>query len=156
MRSIIASMTKDRVIGKSNATPWHIKGELALFKKLTAGNTVIMGRKTFESIGRVLPDRHNIILSKTMQRVDGADVCPSLETAITKAEAYGKEIFFIGGESLFAQTIGMADRLHISYIKKDFDGDKFFPEISKKEWTEVSREDMGEFEHVLYSRKAVP
>src|SRR3990172_100449 len=116
MMNIIVAMDKNRVIGKNNEIPWHISEEVMNFKKLTSGNTVIMGRKTFESIGRPLPDRNNIVVSTSMPQTAGIDVCNSFEESIIKAKSYGKDIFVIGGATVYEQALPLADKMYISYV----------------------------------------
>lgn len=152
MISIIAAMTRNRVIGKDGHLPWNIKEEKALFKKITLGSTVIMGRKTFESVG-LLKDRRNIIVSRTVRKIDGADVCGSLEEAVGKASGYGTEIFIIGGGEIFAEAIGLADRMYLSYIRKDYKGDTFFPEFDQREWKIKARKRFKDFEQIVYVKK---
>lgn len=156
MMNIIAAMTEDGVIGKDNQLPWHIPEDLNNFKKLTDGNTVIMGRKTYESIPkkfRPLSNRHNIIVSRTMLKEEGIDVCPSPEEAITKAQFYGKETFIIGGASIYQQTLSFADRMYISYIKKKCKGDTYFPKFNKEEWNVEIQQDFQNFKLIVYERK---
>lgn len=154
MIAIIAAMTKDHVIGKGLSLPWHIPEEIRLFRDTTLHKTVIMGRGTFEAYGdKPIPDRHNIIVSGTMGPISGIDVCKGLEEAISKAKTYGTDMFVIGGQNIFEQSIGIVDKMYISYIKKDYDGDKFFPAFDESDWTVESRQDYPEFERVIYSRK---
>lgn len=153
MISIVVSMTRKRVIGKKNKIPWRVKSEQLLFKKMTVGNTLVMGRKTFESIGRVLPDRHNVIVSKSLRNVKGADVYPSLKLALADTDAKHRHALVIGGQSIYEQALPLADRLYVSYMKKDFEGDSFFPEIEKNKWKPTSSTDFGDFRHVVYERR---
>ena len=151
--TIIAAMTKSRVIGKNNQLPWHIAEDLQNFKKLTAGNTVIMGRKTYESIGRPLPNRNNIVISTMMPARDGVTICKTVPEAIEKAKTFQKDIFIVGGATIYEQTLPFADRLVISYIKKDYEGDTYFPNFNEDDWNIKKREDRNEFELILYKRK---
>ncbi len=153
MMSIIVAMDKNRVIGKNNRIPWHISEEVKNFKKLTTGNTVIMGRKTFESIGKPLPKRNNIVISSSMQQTQGIDVCKTIEEGIMKAKSYGKDIFIIGGGTVYEQTLSLADKMYISYVKGEYDGDAFFPEFDEKEWHIEKKEEFPDFELVIYVRK---
>jgi len=150
---IIAAMTKNRVIGKDNKLPWHISEDLKNFKRLTTGNTVIMGRKTFDSIGKPLPNRHNVVVSRSVSVIEGVDVCHSFEEAMEKAKSYGKDIFVIGGGSVYALALPIADKMFISHVKKEYDGDTFFPEFNEADWDVESSEDHEEFELVVYVRK---
>lgn len=151
---IIAAMAKNRVIGKDNKLPWHIAEELKNFKRLTTGNTIIMGRKTFESIGKPLPNRNNIVVSTSMNQIAGITVCKTITEALEKAKLYSKETFVIGGGAIFEQTIQIADKMYISYVKGDYDGDAFFPEFNEKEWDVEKKEEYPEFELVVYVRKS--
>lgn len=151
MISIIAAMTRRRVIGNGGKLPWNIPEEMGLFAKITSGNTVIMGRKTFDSIG-ILKGRRNIIITRGMERIEGADVCRSVDKALEKARSYGGETFIIGGGEIFAETIGLADRMYLSYIRRDYPGDTLFPKFGRDEWVVKERKEYKEFEQVIYAR----
>ncbi len=153
MINIIAAMAKNRVIGKDNKLPWHISDDLKNFKKLTSGNVVIMGRKTFESIGKPLPNRVNIVISSSMLETDGIIVCHDIPSALEKARSYNKEIFIIGGATIYQQTIPWADRMYLSYVKGDYDGDAFFPQYDESQWRVETREDFPDFDLVTYVKK---
>jgi len=157
MVAIIAAMTKDRVIGKKGRIPWNIPEDLEHFKNTTSGNTVIMGRKTFESLGKALPNRNNIVISTSMQPIDGkglgADVCASVKEALERAKSYGKDIFIIGGSQIYHEFLTIADKMYISYIKKDYEGDTYFPTFDESQWVIEKREDHPDFELVVYRRK---
>jgi dihydrofolate reductase len=150
---LIAAMTKNGVIGKGNELPWNIPDELKNFRRLTLDSTVIMGYRTFQSIGRPLPKRNNIILSPEALDIPGVDVCTSLDQAVSIAQAYGKKIFVIGGAYTYAQFLPIVDRLYISYIKQDYDGDVFFTTVDWSAWEPVQHIDYPEFEFVEYRRK---
>ena len=153
--NIIAAMTKDRVIGKDNSLPWHIPEEMKHFRKLTLGNTVIMGSKTFASMSsKPLPNRNNIVLSSSLRPTEGIDVCRTIQEAVEKAKSYGKEIFVIGGSSIYRQTIPLADKMYLSYIKKYYEGDTFFPAFDESEWEIETKEEHEAFDVVVYVRKA--
>jgi dihydrofolate reductase len=149
-------MTKSRVIGKNNQLPWHLSDDLKNFKKLTVGNTVIMGRKTFESIGKPLPDRNNIVISSSMPQTQNVIVAKTIEEAIQKAESFKKEICIIGGASVYAQSLPFADRLYLSFIKKDYDGDVYFPEFDRADWKIENKTDFPDFELVIFARNGKP
>lgn len=153
MMYLIAAMTKEGVIGKGNQLPWNIPDELKNFRRLTLDSTVIMGLRTFESIGRPLPKRHNIVLSPEKSTIPGVDVCLSVEQALEVAKSYGKNIFVIGGAYTYAQFLPLVDRLYISYIKQNYEGDVFFPAVNWNEWEIVEQIDYPEFEFVEYKRK---
>ncbi len=153
MTTIIVAMTRARVIGRGNKLPWKIKEEMQHFKQTTTGGVVIMGRKTFESIGRPLPNRFNIVVSRSMEPREGIEVARSVEEAIEKAKKHNLEIFIIGGAEIYRQALPMADKIMVSLIKTNYDGDTYFPEIGK-EWKEENREDRREFEIVTYARES--
>lgn len=131
--SLIVAMTKNRVIGKDNQMPWHLPADLAWFRQNTTGKPVIMGRKTFESIGRPLPKRTNIVLSRQPFEYDGVIWKDSLESAVDFV-CDSEEIMLIGGGQLFNEYVSKADRLYLTEIQTELDGDTFFPSINWDEW----------------------
>lgn len=131
--SLIVAMTKNRVIGKDNQMPWHLPADLAWFRKNTTGKPIIMGRKTFESIGRPLPKRTNIVLSRQPFEHDGVIWKDSLESAVDFVRD-SEEIMLIGGGQLFNEYLSKADRLYLTEIQTELDGDTFFPSINWDEW----------------------
>jgi dihydrofolate reductase len=140
MISIIVAMAHDRVIGKNNGMPWHLPADLKHFKKITTGKPVIMGRKTFESIGKALPNRRNLVVSRNADyEAPGAEVVPSLDAALSEV-ADQAEVFVIGGAQLFEQALPLAQRMVLTLIDLTVDGDTFFPEWDPSQWHEVSRE----------------
>jgi len=145
--SLIAAYNLDsennRVIGKDNTLPWHSSSDLKRFREYTSGCPIVMGRKTHESIGRVLPNRTNIIVSRQLDyTAPGALVFPSIDEALYKAEALGAEVFIIGGGEIFKQTIDRAERLYITKMKKvSSEGDTFFPNFEKQEFRILLMED---------------
>ena len=149
----------NRVIGKDNQLPWHIPEDLAYFKKHTVGKGIVMGRNTFESIGRPLPTRRNIILTRnTAYKMDGADVVHTFDEAIQLAAEVHDEVMVIGGEEVFRSILPQADRLYITLIKKPFEGDTFFPEYGQ-EWQVVSESEEFNsngipFSYLIYERSA--
>ena len=152
--TIIAALTRKGVIGRDNDMPWHISEESKQFKKLTLGGTLIMGRKTFESIdSRPLPRRKHIIVSRSMPDSAGIDVCRTLDEAGDKAREYGREIFCAGGAEIYRQFLPQAKRLYMSYVKQDFSGDTYFPHFDLNEWRVVKEEDQEAFVFVEYERK---
>ena len=139
--SIIVAMSSNRVIGVNNTLPWHLSEDLKHFKFLTVGHTIIMGRKTYDSIGRALPNRTNIVISRNIEiSCEGAEVVHSIENAFSISKNDG-EVFVIGGSNIYEQALHLVDHLYITEIKKSFLGDAFFPEINKSIWVETSRED---------------
>lgn len=154
--NIIAAMTKDRVIGKGGVLPWNLKEDMAVFKEKTSGQTVIMGKTTWLSIPekfRPLPGRMNIVLSTTLKNANGAIVCNNLEKGIKQANESGKEIFCIGGARLYGEMLPIANTLHISWVKQNYDGDTYFPKINFEEWEEVESKEFEEFVYKKYIRK---
>lgn len=139
MISLMVAHDPDRVIGKDNGLPWHIPEDLAYFKKHTVGKGMVMGRNTYESIGRPLPKRRNIIVTRNESySAEGAYVVHTLEDAIRLAEEVHEEVMVIGGEQIFRTILPQADRLYVTLIEKRFDGDTFFPEYGE-EWKLVSK-----------------
>ena len=138
--SLIAAMANNRVIGKDNEMPWHLPADLAHFKAITLGKPIIMGRKTYESIGRPLPGRKNIVISRNNSyTLEGCETVSSLEKAMELVSDV-EELMIIGGGYLYSQTLSQADRLYLTFIDLDVDGDTQFPEFEHLELTEVKRE----------------
>ena len=150
---IIAALSENRAIGKDNKLLWHIPEDLQNFKKLTAGSTVLMGRKTFESLKRPLPNRNNIVISSSMPQTEGVEVCKTLEEGIEAARKHNKDIFIIGGANIYGQTLGIADKMFLSYVKGDYEADAFFPEFSMDEWEIEKKQSFRDFELVVYRRR---
>ncbi len=141
--SLIAAMAANRAIGLNNQMPWHLSADLKRFKQITMGHPVIMGRKTFDAIGRPLPGRTNIVVSRNpAYHQEDCLVAVSLETALCKGCELAGEIFVIGGATLYEAALPAADMLYITQINRDFEGDTFFPEFDADNWTELEREDV--------------
>ncbi|MEO6697181.1 MAG: type 3 dihydrofolate reductase [Gammaproteobacteria bacterium] len=139
--SLIAAVGKNLVIGKDNAMPWHLPADLKYFKRVTLGKHVIMGRKTFASIGRPLPGRTNIIVTRDADyRAEGCVVVRSIGQALQAAEGAG-EVMVIGGANLFEQLLPSATRIYLTEIKADFAGDSYFPALRTSDWRERERQD---------------
>ncbi|MDG2941817.1 type 3 dihydrofolate reductase [Exercitatus varius] len=137
--SLIVAAANNRVIGKDNQMPWHLPADLAWFRQNTTGKPVIMGRKTFESIGRPLPKRTNIVLSRRPFAHEGVIWKNSLESAVDFLKDFD-EIMLIGGGELFEQYLSKADKLYLTQIQADIEGDTFFPELNWAEW-EIEHEE---------------
>ena len=136
--SLLVAMSKNRVIGANGGIPWHLPDELKLFKSLTMGHHILMGRKTWDSIGRLLPGRQTVIVTRQPgYRVAGAAVAHSLEEAIAACGA-DHEIFVIGGAELFKAALPVADRLYLTTVDAEIAGDVYMPEFAREEWREVS------------------
>lgn len=131
--SLIVATTQNNVIGKNNQMPWHLPTDLAWFRQNTTGKPVIMGRKTFESIGRPLPKRINIVLSRQPFEHGGVTWKDSLESAVDFVKD-SEEIVLIGGSELFKQYLPKADKLYLTQIQAEIEGDTFFPELNWNEW----------------------
>lgn len=137
--SLIAAVSRNHVIGKSNSLLWNLPADMKRFRELTLNKPVVMGRKTFESIGKPLPKRQNIILTKDRNfKAEGCTVVHSVKEAIEAAEKE-KEIMVIGGSQIYALFLPFADKMHLTIIGKDFEGDAYFPRFDSKEWKETSR-----------------
>jgi dihydrofolate reductase len=141
--SILAAMARTRVIGKDNTLPWRLSPDLKRFKALTMGHPIIMGRKTFESIGKPLPGRTSIVVThQSGYEAQGAAVVHSIATALRECykNADTTETFIIGGAEIFRQTLPVCDRIYLTEIQADYEGDVLFPEFDQAEWMETSRE----------------
>lgn len=135
MISIVVAMDKNRVIGKNNQLPWHLPADLAYFKKVTMGKPIVMGRKTHESIGRALPGRKNIIITRNKNyQAEGCIVIHSIDAIFNLGLGNDEEICIIGGAEIFQEALIHANRLYITMINNEFEGDTFFPEIAENEW----------------------
>ena len=138
--SILVAMAKNRTIGINNTMPWRIPEDLKHFKALTMGHHMIMGRKTFDSIGKPLPGRTTVVVTRDRNlKIEGCVMAHSLEEAIA-ACAGDEEIFVVGGAELYQQVLPLADTLYITEIGQDVKGDAYFPKFNRDEWQEVSRE----------------
>ena len=139
--SLISAMGNGRVIGIENRLPWHLPADMKHFRMLTMGKPVLMGRKTFDSIGKPLPGRTNIVVSQdTDFQPEGVKVARSIAQALS-TDKEAEEIMVIGGASFYAQLLPQAQRLYITQIHHDFSGDAFFPPWNPDEWREIERED---------------
>ncbi len=142
-----------KVIGKDNQLPWDIPEELAQFRRLTLNSTVIMGRRTYDSIGRPMPKRHNIVVSRHPRDDTRVEWATSVEEAVERAKEYDEDIFIIGGAEIYRQGIPFADMMYLSFINDEYEGDTYFPEWDESEWFVEKREDHEDFEFVVYRRK---
>lgn len=156
--SIIVALAKNNVIGKDNQIPWHIPKDLQYFKRITLGKPMIMGRKNFESIGRPLPGRKNIILTRDKSyKAEGCTIVHTKEEAVAATDNAG-EIMIIGGGVIYEMFMEEADMLYLTEIDSDVEGDVFFPKYDKSLWQEASREAGEEnmewnYDYVVYERK---
>ncbi len=144
--SLIVAMAENRTIGLDSGMPWHISSDLRNFRQLTLGHPVVMGRKTYQSIGGALPGRANIVVTRDRDfRAPDADVVHDLEEALVNATANAEiegveEVFVIGGAEIYAQAVGRAQRVYLTEVHQEFPGNVFFPELARGEWTESDRQ----------------
>ena len=163
---LIAAFAQNRVVGINNTLPWHLPEDLKYFKRTTTGKAIIMGRKTYDSIGRPLPNRTNIVISRNSDfSADGIKVVASLEAAIELAKEVNiinavQEVMIIGGASIYEAALPMADRLYLTHVHAEIEGDAYFPQVNFKQWSEVSREDHQasdnnpfDYSFVVYDKK---
>ena len=139
MISIIVAVAQNGVIGDKNSLLWHISEDMRFFKRTTSGHPVIMGRKTYESLRRPLPNRTNVVISRTLGELDGCTVVRSLEEAIALFPTE-EEVFVIGGAQIYALALDVADRFYLTRVGHDYEGDTSFPTWNESEWRLISRE----------------
>ena len=145
--TIVVAKSANNVIGNNNELIWHLPNDLKHFKNLTSGHPIIMGRKTFESIGKPLPNRTNIVITRNQDwSQEGILVANSLEEAIEKGREIDSEIFIIGGGNIYAQAMDFVEVLEVTEVHQEFEGDTKFPVIDLKIWKEVAREDFSKDE----------
>jgi dihydrofolate reductase len=136
----VVAMSENRVIGRQNKLPWHLPADLHHFKTITMGKPILMGRKTYESIGRPLPGRRNIIITRDPAfQAPGCVIVNSIESAVTAAVDCDMEIFIIGGALLYEQFLPRIQRIYMTVIHAEIEGDAFFPELNEQEWQETER-----------------
>lgn len=146
-KALMVAMAQNRVIGRNNALPWYLPEDLKYFKRITLGKPIVMGRKTFESIGRPLPGRANLVVTRDRAwRHPGVRIFHDLDSAYQSAEAQAQidgvnEIMVIGGGEIFTEALPRADRLYLTQVHADVVGDAYFPGICWNQWRQISRED---------------
>jgi dihydrofolate reductase len=139
--SIVVAISVNNAIGKDNQLLWHLPADLKHFKEITSGNTIIMGRKTYDSIGRPLPNRRNIVITRKADlSIPNVEVVHSLEEAISLCKAEN-EAFVIGGAEIYRQALQFTNRIYLTTVHQDYDADTFFPELKENEWKEVEKID---------------
>jgi len=153
MIAIIVAVSENGVIGKNNKLPWDIQEEFNLFQNITKDATIIMGRKTYDSIGRGMLNRKNIVVSTTHTSLPGVEVVSSIGNALAKAQLYHKDIFVIGGSDIYKEFFALADTMFISYIKGNYEGDTYFPEFDDTLWEITETREFEEFTFVKYEKK---
>jgi dihydrofolate reductase len=153
MVSIVVAFDDNGIIGDKGRLPWNIPEDLRKFKEITLGKVVIMGRKTYESIGKPLPGRVNIVLTKKKNYApQGVLVCGDFKESIKKAAEYKKEIFVIGGAEIYKQALKVCEKLYVSHIYGEYKGDTYFPELNWDDWVAGSKEKYENWEFVQYIR----
>lgn len=140
--SIVVAVAANNAIGKNNQLLWHLPADLKHFKQITTGHTVFMGRKTFQSIGKALPNRRNIIISRSVKAVEGCEVLASLEEALLLA-GENEEVMVIGGATIYNQALPKTRRIYLTRVHYEFEADTYFPEIDPNQWRETTREDFA-------------
>ncbi len=140
--SIVVAVSENGVIGRGGGLPWHLGDDLRRFKQLTMGHTLVMGRRTWESIGRPLPGRRMIVVTRQADyRADGIETAAGIDAALRLAEAAGEdEVFIVGGAEVYATALPLATRLHLTRVHADVDGDTRFPNVDWSQWRQVSSE----------------
>lgn len=157
--SIIVAMTPDRLIGAAGRLPWYLPEDLKRFRKLTMGHAMVMGRRTFSSIGRALPGRRNLVVTRNANPpvVEGVEWFNSLDEAIDFARSTGEsECFIAGGTEIYAEALAKSHRMYVTYVQRDFpfQGDTYFPMWEQTDWSVVSHELVKDLEFVVYERSA--
>ncbi|OJY60406.1 dihydrofolate reductase [Thiobacillus sp. 0-1251] len=156
---LVAAMATNRVIGNGPNIPWKIPGEQTIFRRLTEGKVVAMGRKTFESIGKPLPNRHTIVISRqTNYRAAGCSVASNLSEALSLAAAFGNELYVAGGAEIYSLALPHAHGVFLSEVHQTFDGDAFFPQLDEKEFEAISSSTVQAsipYTHTVYVRRNV-
>ncbi|RBQ11986.1 dihydrofolate reductase [Pedobacter miscanthi] len=139
--SIAVAVGENYAIGKNNQLLWHMPADLKFFKQTTSGHTVIMGRKTFDSVGKPLPNRRNVVITRdTELKIEGVEVVNSLDKALEITQTEEKPVFIVGGAEIYRQALPKTDTLYLTTIHHTFDADTFFPEIDRNEWKVISSE----------------
>lgn len=155
--SIIVAMTPERLIGAVGRLPWYLPEDLRRFRKLTMGHAMVMGRKTFSSLGRALPGRRNLVVSRNPDppEVAGVEWFNSLDAALAFARQSGEsECFIAGGTEIYAEALEKSNRMYVTYVQRDFpfQGDTYFPMWDQKQWRVISHELVKDLEFVVYER----
>jgi len=154
--NLIVAMTQNRVIGNDGDLVWDLKEDMKVFREKTTGATVIMGKTTWDSLPekfRPLPGRVNIVLDWKKYDLEGAIICNSIEESISEAKKTKKEIFCIGGASVYKAFLPFVDKLHISWVKQEHEGNVLFPEVDFSKWNEIDSVEYTDFVHKTYTRK---
>ncbi len=156
--TIVAAVARNGVIGVDGGLPWHLPDDLRRFKALTLGHVLVMGRKTYESIGRPLPGRTTVVVTRNAAWDAGSEevvVAPGLEEAVRAATAIDDEVFVVGGAQVYADALPLTDRLELTLVDDEPDGDTTFPAVEWDDWVEVGREHGDGLAYVTYERRPV-
>ena len=138
---LVVAISSNNAIGKDNQLLWHLPADLKHFKSITSGHTIIMGRKTYDSIGKPLPNRRNIVITRQKNlQLDGVEVVNSLDEALALCKG-DEKVFVIGGAEIYRQAISICDKIELTRVHQEFEADAFFPELDKETWKEVWKED---------------
>lgn len=155
MVSLIVAYDRNKLIGKDGRMPWFIDGELRRFRELTTGNVVIMGRKTIEAIGKPLPNRVNIVISRD-KNYDGCIMARSFDEAMEKARETGLEIYITGGSTVYAPAIDIVDKMYITEIDAEYEGDTYFPDFDENDFIRTVDEEITDpvpYKYCTFTRK---
>ena len=151
--TILAAVARNGVIGVDGGLPWHLPDELQLFKELTLGHVLVMGRRTYESVGRPLPGRTTVVVTRRPDwESEGALCAGSVEEALAKANEIDDEVFVVGGAQVYAEALPATDRLALTFVDAEPEGDTVFPDVDWSQWREVARRDGQGWAHVTYER----
>jgi dihydrofolate reductase len=138
--SIVVAIAENHAIGKDNKLLWHLPNDLKHFKTITSGHTVIMGRKTYDSVGKPLPNRRNIVVTRKHIDIPGCEVVNSLEAAVDLCKSE-EEVFIVGGAEIYRLAMAITNKIYLTIVHQKFEGDTYFPDIEKNIWVETERED---------------
>lgn len=159
MYTIIAAIGKNRELGRDNKLLWSLKGDLKFFKEKTTNHTIIMGRKTFESLGRLLPNRKHIVISSSNNFPKEVDVYNNIESLLSHYKDTSEELFIIGGAKIYSEFIDYATKMYLTLVDGEFDADAYFPMFDENDWTKTmlsENEENGlKYKHVLYEKKTL-
>ncbi|WP_462265049.1 dihydrofolate reductase [Mucilaginibacter sp.] len=137
--TIVVAIAQNKAIGKNNQLLWHLPADLKHFKEITSGHTIIMGRKTYDSIGKPLPNRRNIVITRQALQLPGCEVVPSLNAALALCQNE-TELYIIGGAQIYKEALPLTDTIYLTEVHQSFEADTFFPEIRPEEWEEILRQ----------------
>jgi dihydrofolate reductase len=139
--SFVVAIAENNAIGKDNGLLWHLPTDLKHFKQITNGHTIIMGRKTFDSMGKPLPNRRNIVITRNADlKIEGAEVTTSVDDALALCKTE-EEVFIIGGAEIYKEALDKTDRIYLTTVHQRFEGDAYFPELDRSKWVETAREE---------------